>query len=66
MSENKKTCFYCKQFFCTNYHHPRHRTVCSGVLPQWDWLYFLMREVKPTDTCEKFVLNPIYDKQKQR
>ena len=66
MSENKKICFYCKNFFCTEYHHPRHRLVCSGILPQWDWLYFLMREVKATDTCKKFMINKIFENQKKR
>ena len=60
--ENKKTCFYCKRFFCTDY-----RIVCSGILPQWDWLYFLMREIKPSGTCKKFELHEVFKKQsKQR
>lgn len=54
--ESKKICFYCERFFCTEYHHPRHRMVCSGILPRWDFLYFLMREVKATDTCKRFKL----------
>ena len=64
--ENHRVCFFCKRFFCTDYHYPRHRLVCSGGLPQWDWLYFLMREVKATDTCKKFAINKIFEKQKKR
>ncbi len=55
--EYRKMCFYCKRFFCAGYHYPHSRLVCSGVLPQWDFLWFLMREVKATDTCKKFVLH---------
>ena len=55
-------CFYCKHFFCTEYHYPRHRMVCSGILPKWDFLYFLMREVKATDTCKKFILHDMFKK----
>ena len=58
----QKICFYCKRFFCTEYHHPRHRMVCSGILPKWDFLYFLMREVKATDTCKKFILHDMFKK----
>ncbi len=64
--EEKKRCFYCKRFFCTEYHYPRHRMVCSGILPKWDWLYFLMREVKATDCCKKFVMNKIFKEKKER
>ena len=60
--EKQQICFYCKHFFCTKYHHPRTRMVCSGILPQWEWLYFLMRNVSATDTCKKFTLHKIYDK----
>lgn len=63
--QDHKICFYCKRFFCTEYHHPSCRVVCSGVLPQWEFLYFLMRNVKSTDTCKKFETNKIY-KQNQR
>ena len=58
--EKEKICFRCKRFFCTGYHHPRNRMVCSGILPQWEWLYWLMREVKATDTCKKFALHDIF------
>ena len=61
----QKICFYCKRFFCTGYHYPRHRMVCSRILPQWDFLYFLMREVKATDTCKKFILHNVF-KQKAK
>lgn len=65
MSEDMKKCFYCERFFCTKYHHPRNRIVCSGILPQWEWLWFLMRNVKATDTCDRFRLCNIY-KQKEK
>ena len=52
----QRICFYCERFYGTDYHYPRNRLVCSGVLPQWEFLWFLMREVKPTNTCNKFVL----------
>ena len=64
--KDHRVCFFCKRFFCTKYHYPRHRLVCSGIWPQWDWLYFLMREVKSTDTCKKFVINKIFEKQRRR
>lgn len=60
--EKQQICFYCKRFFCAGYHHPHTRIVCSGCLPQWEWLYFLMRNVSATDTCKKFTLHKIYDK----
>ena len=60
--EKHQICFYCKHFFCTKYHHPSNRMVCSGILLQWEWLYFLMRNVSATDTCKKFTLHKIYDK----
>ncbi len=65
MSEDMKKCFYCKRLFCTTYHHPRTRMVCSGILPQWEWLWFLMKNVKATDTCNRFKLHNIY-KQKEK
>ena len=34
--------------------------MCSGVLPQWEWLYWLMRNVRATDTCKKFDTHKIY------
>jgi len=58
--EIPKICFCCKRFFCTKYHHPRNRMVCSGVLPQWEWLWFLMRDVRATDTCNKFIPHDIF------
>ena len=58
--QNQQICFYCKRFFCTEYHHPGCRIVCSGVLPQWEWLYWLMRNVRATDTCKKFELHKIF------
>ena len=58
--QNRQICFYCKRFFCTEYHHPGCRIVCSGVLPQWEWLYRLMRNVRATDTCKKFELHKIF------
>jgi len=64
-----KICCYCKRFYCTKYHKPRNRMVCSGVLPQWDFLYRLMRDVCPTDTCQKFDFHKLHKarlKQKQR
>lgn len=65
--KDDRVCFMCKRFFCTDYHYPRHRIVCSGILPQWDWLYFLMREIKPSGTCKKFELHEVFKKQsKQR
>lgn len=60
--QERKTCFYCERFFCTEYHDPACRMVCSGILPQWEWLYWLMRNVKATDTCNKFVLHKIFQK----
>ena len=50
----QKICFFCKRYYGSDYHSPHIRLLCSGVLPQWDFLRFLMREVKPTDTCCKF------------
>ena len=60
--KNHKMCFFCKRFYCTAYHHPRNRMVCSGVLPQWEWLYRLMREISATDTCQKFEMHELYKK----
>ncbi len=62
--EEQKICFYCKHFFCTGYIHPGCRILCSGVLPQWELLYFLMRNVSATDTCKKFKLHDVYKKQR--
>ncbi len=64
--KDHRVCFFCKRFFCTGYIHPRNRMLCSGVLPQWDWLCLFMREVKATDTCKKFMINKIFEKQKKR
>ncbi len=63
-SENTNNCFYCARFFCTGYIHPRNRTLCSGILPKWELLYWLMREVKPTSTCKRFTMNPVYEKER--
>lgn len=63
--KKQQSCFFCKRFFCAGYHHPHTRIVCSGCLPQWEWLYFLMRNVSATDTCKKFKLHKVY-KQRQR
>ena len=63
--QKQNTCFYCKRFFCTGYISPRNRALCSGVLPQWEWLYFLMKEVRATGTCKRFVLHERY-KQNQK
>ena len=65
--EEHRICCYCKRFFCTEYHHPRNRMVCSGILPQWDCLHRLMRDVKAMDTCKKFEMHQAYkDKLNQR
>lgn len=61
----KTVCFYCKRFFCTGYIHPRCRMLCSGILPQWEFLYFLMRNVRATDTCKKFMIHEAF-KQKTK
>lgn len=58
--QGQKICFYCARFFCAGYHQPHTRIVCSGILPQWDFLYFLMRNVKATDSCKKFKLHEVF------
>ena len=63
--KKQQSCFFCKRFFCAGYHHPHTRIVCSGILPQWEWLYFLMRNVSATDTCKNFKLHKSYE-QRQR
>ena len=60
IAENKKVCFYCKRFFCTKYHRSRNRMVCSGILPRWEFLWFLMKNVRQNDTCKKFVIDEIW------
>ncbi|MBO4672181.1 MAG: hypothetical protein J5608_00825 [Alphaproteobacteria bacterium] len=62
----QEICFYCKRFFCTGYIHPRCRMVCSGILPQWEWLYFLMRNVRATDTCKKFTMHKLYQERENK
>ena len=54
-------CFCCKRFYCM-YHKPHGHMLCSGVLPQWKWLYRLMREVSALDTCRKFEMHETYKK----
>ncbi len=58
--QKQQICFYCDRFFCSAYHNPRNRMVCSGILPKWEFLYRLMRDVRATDTCQKFKLSDVY------
>ena len=53
-------CAYCKHFFCTKYHYPRNRMVCTHGLPHWDFLYRLMRDVAAIYTCKKFEMHKLY------
>ena len=64
--EKQQICFYCKHFFCTKYHHPSNRMVCSGILPQWEFLYRLMREVWAVDTCKNFKMHEAYKRNLHR
>ena len=58
-TQEHKMCFYCDCCFCVGYHHPHSRMVCSGILPKWYWLWFLMREISANYTCEKFRLHQV-------
>ncbi len=60
-AEKQNICFYCKHFFCAKY----HMLLCDGGLPQLGLLTSLMRNVKASDTCNKFELHKVY-KQKHR
>ena len=62
---NHQICCFCKRFYCTKYHYPCNRMVCSGILPQWDILRGLMRDVCASDTCKKFEMHKLY-KQKMK
>ena len=57
-----RACAYCKHFFCTKYHYPRNRMVCTHGLPHWDFLYRLMRDVAAIYTCKKFEMHELYKK----
>ena len=63
--QEHRTCAYCQKLMCTSYYYPRNRIVCSGILPQWEFLWFLMREVKVTDTCKNFVRNKVLDEKER-
>lgn len=59
--DEHRVCFFCKRFYCM-YHKPHSHTLCSGILPQWDILRGLMRDVMANDTCEKFEMHELYKK----
>ena len=65
--QEQRICFCCERFFCTGYIHPRCRMLCSGILPKWEVLYFLMRNVSANNTCKKFKQDKVFaEKQNKR
>jgi hypothetical protein len=61
--QERKICYYCKRFWLCRVDAS---FACSGRLPQVDVLSFLMRKIKPTDTCKSFVLHKVYQRQSKQ
>lgn len=53
-SREHRMCFYCQKIFAAGYHAPHSRLVCSGILPQKEWLWFLMRAISANNVCDGF------------
>ena len=61
--QERKICYYCKRFFLCR---KSTSMVCSGRLPHIEALSFLMRKIKPTDTCKSFILHRVYQRQSKQ